>query len=47
MARPAITSVRGSIPACAGEPDAVLTWASAIKVHPRVCGGAETLGAEA
>ena len=32
--------MRGSIPACAGEPDVCLTWGHSGGVDPRVCGGA-------
>ena len=31
--------IRGSIPACAGEPLAIAHWRLAIGVYPRVCGG--------
>ena len=30
---------RGSIPACAGEPNAALHPVAGVKVYPRVCGG--------
>ena len=30
----------GSIPACAGEPAVHCAFAAALRVHPRVCGGA-------
>ena len=29
----------GSIPACAGEPDALISIISDMEVYPRVCGG--------
>ena len=29
----------GSIPACAGEPGVIISWASRLRVYPRVCGG--------
>ena len=33
------TTVTGSIPACAGEPECVWTWTRRYPVYPRVCGG--------